>query len=68
MEITALGSLPREQFRLAKSSSLIIGEAVGNEAGVTGRIALGLTAATVGGGEGLVAIVCLRATIIPNGG
>ena len=53
MEITALGSLPREQFRLAKSSSLIIGEVVGKEAGVTVGIAVGLRADKVGGREGL---------------
>lgn len=36
-----------------KSSSLIIGEVVGIEAGVAVRLAVGLRAAPVGGGEAL---------------
>lgn len=61
-----MGSLPRERFRLVKSSSLITGEVVGNEAGMAVRIALGLRAAPVGGREALLDSVCLRTRSITN--
>lgn len=68
MEITALGSLPREQFRLVKSSSLIIGEVAGKEAGVTIGNCFGAYSSYSGWRRGsIVAIACLRTRNITNG-
>lgn len=68
METTALGSLPREQFRLVKNSSSIIGEEVGKEAGMAAGNCFGAYSSYGGWRRGsLVAITCLRTRNITNG-